>query len=140
MYFGEADTAHEATILKNIRENNLGASRAHICIGDLFEPFENLQFDVITANPPYIPSGRVLNKGVTDHEPALALYAGEDGLDLTRRIAAELPKRLAPGGIAWIECDSAYAEAARALFAAEGFATEIRNDQYDVPRLILVSR
>ncbi|MFA6503321.1 MAG: methyltransferase, partial [Candidatus Paceibacterota bacterium] len=79
VYFGEIDPAHEATILKNIRENNLDASRAHIHIGDLFEPFPNMQFDLIAANPPYIPVKRILDTSVTDYEPARALYAGDDG-------------------------------------------------------------
>jgi len=150
VYFGEIDPAHEATMLKNIRENSLDASRAHIFIGDLFEPFSNMRFDVIAANPPYIPTGRVLPASVADYEPARALYAGADGLDLIRRIAKELPKHLAKGGsachptnqvggVAWIECDSAHAETACALFSAQGFDAKIKSDQYSVPRVIVVS-
>ena len=139
VYFGEIDSAHEATILKNIRENNLNASRADVRIGDLFEPFGTMQFDVITANPPYVPAGRALPASVADYEPVLALLAGEDGLDVIRRIATELPNRLAPGGIAWIECDHAAAAAAAALFEAQGFRTEIRTDQYGKPRIVVVS-
>ena len=140
VFFGEVDPAHEATILKNIRENNLDESRAHVRIGDLFEPFGNMQFDCIAANPPYIPTGRVLDASVADYEPSLALYAGGDGLSLLRCIAAGLPKHLAPGGAAWVECDSAHAEAARALFAEQGLVAEICHDQYGVPRVIVVSR
>jgi HemK-like putative methylase len=149
VYFGEIDSAHEKTILKNIRENNLDESptfakassgkRAHVCIGDLFEPFGEIKFDVIAANPPYIPKDRELPKSVANYEPALALYAGDDGLDLIRRIAKELQNHLAKNGIAWIECDSPEAEIARALFSAEGFNAEIKNDQYGAPRIIVVS-
>src|SRR3990167_2465909 len=56
VYFGEIDPAHEATILKNIRENGLDESpafakasagkRADIRIGDLFEPFAGMRFDI----------------------------------------------------------------------------------------------
>lgn len=139
VYFGEIDPAHEATMLKNIRENGLDETRASISIGDLFEPFGNMQFDLIAANPPYIPSDRTLEASVADHEPALALFAGDDGLDVIRRIALELPNRLAPGGEVWIECDSAHAAAACALFADQGFNAEIRTDQYGAPRVIVVS-
>jgi len=138
VYFGEIDPAHEKTILKNIRENNLDESRASVRIGDLFEPFGDMRFDIIAANPPYIPADRVLDKSVADFEPSQALYAGADGLDLIRRIATELPKHLAPGGEAWIEVDSAHAAAACALFQAEGLSAEIRADQYDKPRVIVV--
>ena len=126
VYFGEIDPAHEATILKNIRANNLDESRAHICIGDLFEPFKNQKFDIITANPPYIPADRVLDNSVTDYEPARALFAGADGLDLIRRIASALPKHLASGDEAWIEVDSAHAVAACALFATRPIGRDNR--------------
>lgn len=149
VYFGEIDPKHEATILKNIRENNLDVSpafaeasagkRAHVGIGDLFEPFGDTKFDVIAVNPPYIPAGRELPSSVADYEPAIALRSGVDGLDLIRRIARELPSRLHKDGVAWIECDSAHASTACGLFVAQGFSAEIRNDQYDRPRIIVVS-
>jgi release factor glutamine methyltransferase len=140
VYFGEIDPAHEATIQKNIRENGLDESRAFVRIGDLFEPFAGMKFDSIAANPPYIPADRTLSPSVAEHEPARALYAGADGLDFIRRIATELPRRLNTGGQAWIECDSAHAAAACALFADQGLDAEIRTDQYDKPRVICATK
>ena len=140
VYFGEIDPAHEATINKNIRENGLNTFHSHVFIGDLFDPFPpEIRFDIIAANPPYIPEGRALDPSVADHEPARALRAGGDGLDLIRRIAEELPRRLAPGGQAWVEIDSAHAAAARDLFAGQSFSASILPDQYGVPRVIVVS-
>ena len=139
VYFGEIDPAHEATIQKNIRENNLDASRADVRTGDLFAPFGDMKFDVIAINPPYIPADRSLDASVTNYEPSLALFSGNDGLELMRRIAHELPNRLTRSGRAWIECDSAHAPAARELFIAQGLSAEIRTDQYGTPRLVVVS-
>jgi len=145
VYFCEIDPAHEATILKNIRENDLNKSpvcagkRADIRIGDLFKPFGDMRFDIIAANPPYIPAGRTLPASVADYEPASAFYAGEDGLANIRRIATELPQHLTRDGIAWIECDDMYAETARMLFESHGFNAEIRTDQYGAQRSIVVS-
>ena len=139
VYFGEIDPAHKATILKNIHENNLNESRADVRIGDLFEPFGDMRFDIIAANPPYVPADRALPPSVVDYEPALALLAGKDGLDITRCIAMELSKRLTKDGVAWIECDSAAAAAAAALFTDQGLKAQIRNDQYDIPRVVVVS-
>jgi release factor glutamine methyltransferase len=138
IYFGEIDPAHEATIQKNIRENNLDASRASVGIGDLFEPFDNMKFDIIAANPPYVPTDRVLPASVALYEPALALLAGKDGLDVTRRIAMELRNHLTGDGMAWIECDRGHAKTARALFEEQGFKALIRTDQYGKPRIIVV--
>jgi len=138
VYFGEIDPAHEAIILKNIRENNLDESRAHIFIGDLFELFGDMRFDVIAANPPYIPAGRELPASVADYEPHLALRSGTDGLGLIRRIATSVRCHLAENSMLWCECDSAHAVTACALFQSQGFNAEIRTDQYGVPRVIIV--
>ena len=138
VYFGERDPAHETTIRKNIRENGLDALRADIRIGDLFAPFsEGMRFDVIAANPPYIPEGRMLPESVAAWEPESALRAGSDGLSLIRRIADELPTRLERSGAAWVECDSSSIVAARELFLKRGFIVEIRTDQYGAPRVLV---
>ena len=138
VYFGERDSAHETTIRKNLRENSLDAGRADIRIGDLFAPFpESMRFDVIAANPPYIPEGRMLPESVSAWEPESALRAGPDGLSLIRRIADELPARLERGGEAWIECDSPSIGAAEELFLKRGFTVEIRTDQYGAPRVLV---
>jgi len=139
VYFGELDPSYEETVRKNIRENGLDEARAEIRIGDLFAPFKGMRFDVIAANPPYVPYGRALDRSVEDYEPALALRAGPDGLDLIRGIAHGIRAHLAESGIAWIECDSAHAEAAQALLAAAGLRVQIRTDPYGAPRVLVVS-
>lgn len=137
--FGELDPAHEKTIEKNIRENNLDESRTTIRIGDLFEPFKDARFDVIAINPPYIPSERTLEKSVADYEPPEALFSDTDGLGLIRRIASELPHHLKQNGIAWIECDQHNIHEAKTLFEQAGMVATIRSDQYHVPRILVVS-
>lgn len=139
VYFGEIDPAHEATIRKNIAMNGLDTTRAHIGIGDLFAPFSDQTFDIVACNPPYIPAGRELPASVAEYEPAGALYAGTDGLNLIRRIATELPYHLTPGGQAWIECDISNSEAAQKLFATARMQSEVIHDQYGVPRIVVVT-
>ncbi len=139
VYFGEIEAIHEKTILKNIVENNLDRACADIRIGNLFEPFENITFDLIAINPPYISNNARVSKSVTNYEPYVALFSGKDGLDLIRRIAADLPRYLNKEGSAWIECDSSTVEAARALFLVQDFQVEIRTDQYGKKRIMVVS-
>ncbi len=57
--------------------------------------------DAIVANPPYIVdrAGPALQPEVRDHEPALALFGGADGLGLVTRLVADAPNRLRPGGL-----------------------------------------
>ncbi len=69
----------------------LGITNLEVVVGDLFAPAGGLSFDLITANPPFVPS------------PVDALQfrdGGRSGEDIQKRIVAGLPQHLAPGGIA----------------------------------------
>lgn len=136
--FGELSPAHAALIEKNIKVNALDASRAIVRSGDLFAPFLHETFDILAANPPYIPADRALEPSVTDYEPHDALYSGNDGLDLIRRLATHAPHHLPDGGELWMECDSEHADDA-ALILRDGGAvrTAVRTDLYGRPRLVL---
>ena len=63
------------------------------------------RFDLVVANPPYIPSGDIagLAPEVAAHDPALALDGGADGLGPYRTILADLRRLLNPGGSALLE-------------------------------------
>jgi release factor glutamine methyltransferase len=82
-------------------------------------------FDVITANPPYVAEGDPVGEEVR-HEPAEALYAEEDGLALIRRIVADAPGRLKPGGALVLEFGYRHADPVRDLIAATGAYLEPR--------------
>ena len=75
-------------------------------------------FDLICANLPYIPSTDVDGLTVARHEPRLALDGGPDGLDLIRRLLAQLPTRLSPGGLALFEIEYRQGQSAAALARA----------------------
>ena len=136
--FGELEPRHEATIRKNIRENGLDESRADIRIGDLFAPFAGESFDIIAANPPYVPEDRVLPASVADFEPAEALRGGGDGLAFIRRIAQDTPAHLNKGGELWMECDAGHANEALALVRAGGAKrVTLSTDPYGRPRCIV---
>jgi hypothetical protein len=69
----------------------LGVANLEVVIGDLFEPARRQRFDLITANPPFVPSP-VDTLGFRD--------GGRSGEDVQKRIVAGLPHYLAPGGMA----------------------------------------
>jgi ribosomal protein L3 glutamine methyltransferase len=67
--------------------------------GDLFAPLGNRRYDLILSNPPYVDArGMARLPPEYLHEPRLALAAGDDGLDLVRRILAEAPHHLTKTG------------------------------------------
>ncbi|MDR1948516.1 MAG: peptide chain release factor N(5)-glutamine methyltransferase [Spirochaetaceae bacterium] len=95
--------------------------------GDLFAallglPEENRSFDLITANPPYIPAGMIdtLAPEVRG-EPRLALDGGEDGLKLIRSIIADAPRFLKPGGGLLLEADPGQMGNIGHLLASRGY-------------------
>jgi release factor glutamine methyltransferase len=80
------------------------------------------EFDLILANPPYIPAGELdaLQPEVARWEPRLALDGGRDGLDAYRRLAPDLARLLAPGGFAAVEIGSGQAADVGSICARSG--------------------
>jgi len=73
------------------------------------------RFDLICANLPYIPTGKLRSLPIFGREPVLALDGGDEGLDLFRRLLAIAPKRLAPGGRMLLEIEATRGPAALSL-------------------------
>ena len=97
------------------------------------------EFDLILANPPYIGTNEQLPAEVRDHEPGAALFAGADGLDAYRIIAPQLPRLIAPGGVAILEIGSTQADAVTALLNAQGLAVTLRHDLGGNPRALVAT-
>jgi release factor glutamine methyltransferase len=95
-----SDISHEALVVahRNAERWDVG-DRITFTHADLLAGID-ASFDVIVANPPYVlaNAGPALAPEVRDHEPAVALYGGADGMTLLTRLVAEAPYRLRPGG------------------------------------------
>ena len=117
--------------------------------GDLFEPIEalntnrDLRFDWIVCNPPYIKNTEwdTLSRDVRDYEPEIALFGGDDGLAIIRRLIAEAPKYLTPSGKLILEIGETQADSVRALIDDESaYCTyELLKDYADKERIVLAS-
>ena len=114
---------------------NLEGTGATLHEGDIDGCLPELdgRVDAVIANPPYIPltAWESVAAEVRDHDPALALWSGDDGLDEIKVVAATAGRLLKPGG--WFGCEHAdvQGESAPAVFAATGLFTEVR-DQLDL--------
>jgi len=121
------DVSEEALAVARENAANLGlAGRAALLRGDWTAGLSPESFDLVVANPPYIPTKEIatLAPEVRDHEPRLALDGGPDGLAAYRRLAPEIIAVLKPGGRFALEIGPSQAEAVSALMAAAD-ATEI---------------
>jgi release factor glutamine methyltransferase len=99
-------------------------------------------FDVIVSNPPYVESGAraALAPEVRDHEPALALFGGADGLDAIRAVFARTPARLAQGGRLMVEFGYGQEDRVCDIAREAGLTVlRIKEDLQGIPRVVVLS-
>ncbi len=130
-----SDTSEKALVVarENARRHGV-EDRIRFFEGDLFGPLEELdirgQIDIIVSNPPYIASGDrpALQPEVRDYEPAMALFAGPDGMELHRRIVVTAPLFLKCNGELVMEMGIGQAEALTRMIRETGL--------YDTPAVL----
>ncbi|MFL6089527.1 MAG: peptide chain release factor N(5)-glutamine methyltransferase [Aeromicrobium sp.] len=127
---------------------NLAGTGVDLRLGDAADAFPDLDgtVDVVVANPPYIPldAWESVAPEARDHDPALALWSGDDGLDAIRAIEQTAWRLLKPGGVLGIEHADAQGESAPAVFtgAKDGRWRDVRDnpDLAGRPRFVTTRR
>lgn len=117
------DISDEALAVARENAANLDLNtRCALLRGDWTAGLADTNFDLVVANPPYIPSADIegLEPEVRDHEPRLALDGGPDGLDAYRFLAPEILRVLKPAGVFAVEIGYDQAAAVSALFRDAG--------------------
>jgi release factor glutamine methyltransferase len=98
--------------------------RIEVVAGDVTDPglLRDLDgaVDVVLCNPPYVPAGTRVPEEVAAHDPAEAVFGGDDGLAVIRPVIALAARLLRPGGVAGIEHDDTHASEVPALLTADG--------------------
>ena len=134
------DIAAPAIARARANAGRLGlAERAVWCVGDWGQALQG-PFDLVVANPPYIAAGEwaELPRDVAAFEPVPALLAGADGLDAYRRMIPDLPRLLAPEGLAIIEIGATQAAKIAALSRENGLqVVDIKADLAGRPRCVV---
>ena len=126
-------------------ERNLAGSGVDLRLGDMADAFGDLdgRVDLVIANPPYIPleAWESVDPTVRDHDPALALWSGADGLDAMRVVAAVARRLLRPGGRVCAEHAEVQVLEAPRVFSDAGFV-DVRDhtDLAGRPRFVSARR
>ena len=111
--------------------------RADFRIGNWAEGIDE-RFDLLLCNPPYVADDAETGPGVSEYEPAEALFAGPEGLDDYRRLAPVIGGLLQAGGIAAIEIGHDQADSVSNLFREQGLAPAVALDLGNRPRALLI--
>lgn len=99
-----SDLSEEAVALARVNAAFIGRPDVSFLAGDLAAPFDNEDFlgqvDVLTCNPPYISSAKVvqLPEEIAGHEPHMAFDGGPFGIRIIQRLIQDAPRLLKPGG------------------------------------------
>lgn len=125
-------------------QRNLSGTGVDLRLGDAAEAFTDLdgQVDVVVSNPPYIPldAWESVAPEVRDHDPALALWSGDDGLDAIRMIEGTAWRLLKPGGAVGVEHADAQGESAPAVFGERWSDVRDHPDLAGRPRFVTATK
>lgn len=134
-----ADVSEDALVLARANAHALNLDdRVSFVRSDLLVGVTG-RFDAIAANLPYVESAVIdtLQPEVARHEPHLALDGGDDGLDLVRRLVAQVPSHLKPGGLLALEIGAGQALETERILRAQGFTdTDRREDLAGIERVV----
>lgn len=139
--FADNSPATLEQIRINLGLNNVDTKRTRIIQSDVFANITD-RYDLILANPPYIDEAApdLADPSVRDWEPHDALFAKDGGLYFIDRLLAEARARLNAGGTLYCEFGKGQENDISALAARHGWHTDIRNDQYSIPRWFAASQ
>lgn len=121
-----------------------GVGNARVHQADLSEAPDDLDHvvDVVVSNPPYVPLDErdLVDPEVRDHDPASALWAGADGLDVIRRVGDRAATLLRPGGRLIVEHSDRQGDSAPAVVRSAGFVDVVgHEDLTGRPRYVTAS-
>lgn len=104
---------------------------------------DTLTFDLLVANPPYVPTPEIetLQPEVRDHDPRLALDGGPDGLTFYRSLAADAPPHMHSAGIALLEFGDGQEQSVQEIFRNQSWdLVEVAKDYSARPRILIARR
>lgn len=124
---------------QNIRKHKV-EQRVQLLQSNLWEEVMGT-FDLIIANPPYIPTQNLANlTREVQHEPRLALDGGADGFEITRPLCQAADGFLNPGGLLALELDDGQAWPLARGLSEIGWQAQVKKDIFNVERFVFATR
>ena len=102
--------------------------------GDVADVLPGVKCDIVIANPPYIPNTQSLPRDVAEHEPHIALFGGETGMELPKRFINAAARLLKSGGVLAIEHTEEQGAAIDAVLSRDFTEIVLHKDLNDRPR------
>ena len=114
--------------------------KVRIIEGDVATALDGVKCDVVIANPPYVPDGQELPRDVAEHEPAVALFGGADGLSVPEQFIAAAARLLKAGGFLAVEHHESHGEKIQRLLSENFTDILLHNDLNNRPRFTTAKR
>ena len=102
--------------------------------GDVSDVLPGVKCDIVIANPPYIPNSQTLPRDVAEHEPHIALFGGETGLEIPQRFINAAARLLKSGGVLAIEHTEQQGAAIDAVLSKDFVEIKLHQDLNSRPR------
>jgi len=136
------DISDDALEIARVNTARLGLEgRIQFRKSDLLSAYSGEMFDFVISNPPYVGDSEAdkVQKQVREFEPKIAVFSGEEGLDIYRRLVPEAEQALNPGG--WFVCEIGFSAEAKVKELLNGWADiQVTPDLQGIPRVIAARR
>lgn len=133
-----ASDISEAALVVAERNRRVLQAPVSFVAADLLDAVSPSSIDLLVSNPPYVPGADAANmqSEVRDWEPPIALFAGETGLEIYRRLITAAARAVKPGGLLLIELGFQSLEPVRELLSPLWTDIEVTSDLAGLPRVI----
>jgi release factor glutamine methyltransferase len=136
------DISDDALEMARLNAARLGLEqRINFRKSDLLSAYAGEKFDFVVSNPPYVGESEMdkVQKQVREFEPKIAVFSGEEGMDIYRRLIPEAREALKPGGMLVVEIGFSSEQKVRELL--EDWAdVQVTADLQGIPRVISAKR
>lgn len=136
------DISDEALEMARINAARLGlGGKVLYRKSDLLEVYSGEQFDFVISNPPYVGEAEAdkVQKQVREFEPKIAVFSGQEGMEIYRRLVPQAHERLRPGG--WFVTEIGFSEEAKVRELLAGWQdVQVTADLQGIPRVVAAKK